>query len=157
MIKAINSKLFFSIALVTFLGVLFLLITGSPVLTYAVDSSGKIPSGTPVTWLGLISFPALILLGVSSIKHPGDKFYVFLKRLLILTFILAILWVPVCYLLAGNLSFTFSERAEFQGGQSAMKLFWIYTYSIPALSLTVLILHWLNLLVRAVKRGLIRK
>jgi len=42
--------------------------------------------------------------------------------------LLAILWVPISYLLAGNIAFTFTESITFQGGQQAMKLFWYFIY-----------------------------
>lgn len=56
------------------------------------------------------------------------------KTLLVLSF----LWVPVCYLLAGNLSFTFGNKAGIQGGQTAMKMFWFFTYGIVGLPIVLL-------------------
>ncbi|MDX1315189.1 MAG: hypothetical protein R3356_06780, partial [Eudoraea sp.] len=48
--------------------------------------------------------------------------------LLKILIILAVFWIPISYLLAGNLSNTFTEKAEFQGGQLAMKIFWFNSY-----------------------------
>jgi hypothetical protein len=59
--------------------------------------------------------------------------------------------VPVSYLLAGNLSFSFSEKATFQGGQAAMRWFWRYSYGLAVLPLTVLLLDGLTRLFRWLK------
>lgn len=60
--------------------------------------------------------------------------------------VLGILWVPIAYLLAGNLSFSFSEKESFQGSQEAMKWFWHLSYGIGIGAVTVLIAYWISLL-----------
>ncbi len=133
-------RLLFILALIVFIVTLVLLITGSKLLLISLSSTQNIPSGTFITWLGLIALPASILLGVNRLYMPKTRLDRLFSKLLLLPLVLAILWVPISYLLAGNLSNTFSEKAVFQGGQDAMKLFWIFTYSIPVLSLGLFLL-----------------
>ncbi len=134
-------RLLFILALIVFIVTLILLITGSNLLLISLSSTQNIPSGTFITWFGLIALPASILLGTNRLYFPKNSLDRLFKKLILLPLILAILWVPISYLLAGNLSNTFSEKAVFQGGQDAMKLFWIFTYSIPILSLGLYLLY----------------
>lgn len=57
---------------------------------------------------------------------------------------LSILWAPISYLLAGNFSFTFSGTEDLQGGQEAMKIFWVFSYSIVIGTLLIFVLYWLK-------------
>ncbi|MGC6284226.1 MAG: hypothetical protein ACON4X_01105 [Polaribacter sp.] len=131
-------KIQFYSSLIIFIGVLYLFLTGSSWLTLSLHDTKYVPAGTFITWLGMIAFPTSIYFGVFIRVHNG--FRNILKKILIGCLIMAILWIPVCYLLAGNISFSFSGKPEFQGGQTAMKLFWIFTYGIPAITLVTLIL-----------------
>lgn len=134
-------KIQFYSSLIIFIWVLYLFLTGSSWLTLSLYDTKNVPAGTFITWLGVIAFPTSIYFGVFIRVHNG--FRNILKKILIACLILAIFWVPVCYLLAGNISFTFSGKPEFQGGQSAMKLFWIYTYGIPATAILTVVLDWI--------------
>ena len=68
-----------------------------------------------------------------------------------LIIVLGILWVPISYLLAGNFSFTFSEKETFQGGQAAMRWFWRLSYGIGIGALLTLIVFWISLLFKKKK------
>jgi hypothetical protein len=59
---------------------------------------------------------------------------------------LAVLWVPISFALAGNISFNFSTKPGFQGGQEAMRIFWGYTYGIAIGAFLPLVGHWIYLL-----------
>lgn len=119
----------------------FLLITGSKILNASTMGDARIPAGTWITWLGMISLPVAILSGNKGLYTPGSKTNRFFSLALKVLISLAIMWVPICYLLSGNLSFTFSEKSEFQGGQTAMRIFWYFSYMLVGLPLLLLILY----------------
>lgn len=121
--------LFFS-ALLLFLVAAYLLISGHPILVYALSQSPAIPAGTPITWFGMIALPLIFYTGIQRIREPHTKIEQVFALLLKTCIALACLWVPIAYLLAGNLSFSFSEKTSFQGGQNAMRIFWGFTYTI---------------------------
>ena len=133
-------RLLIVLSLTVFTVALILLLSGSKWLLISLSDTSNIPLGTFITWMGLISLPAIIFLGISRLYYPKNAVDKLFKKLIILTLIIAVLWVPVSYLLAGNISFTFGEKVSFQGGQTAMKWFWIFTYTIPGLSLFVFLL-----------------
>jgi hypothetical protein len=141
-------KAYFYTALGVSVAVMALLITGSFVLTIPLDQEGRVPLGTFITWAGMISLPLSVYWGVKDVRRPSTKLQVILSITLKIIIILGLCWVPISYFLAGNLSFTFSEKATFQGGQSAMRWFWILSYGIGAGTLLVLIVHWVSLLLR---------
>ncbi|NNE27922.1 MAG: hypothetical protein HKN09_13845 [Saprospiraceae bacterium] len=120
--------------------VAILLITGSPLLTLPTPGLKGVPLGTFITWVGLMSLPYAIFWGSDDLRNPKSKLERSLNILLISAFIMAVLWIPVSYLLAGNMSFNFTEKASFQGGQSAMRLFWTYTYCVVGFPILILLL-----------------
>jgi hypothetical protein len=123
-----------------------LLVTGSFLLTLALDSDKSIPLGTFITWIGVISLPLTIYWGIKEMRTPSRKITNLLSILLKIVILLGILWVPISYVLAGNISFTFSEKATFQGGQTAMKWFWYLTYGIGIGAMLTLLTYWISLL-----------
>jgi hypothetical protein len=116
-------KILLVLSLLVFLTALVLLVTGSPILTRAMSEKHGIPWGTLITWLGMIALPVSIFLGTKPLRSPETKRYKLLSVILKASIFLAFLWVPVSYILAGNLSFSFSEKVTFQGGQLAMRWF----------------------------------
>lgn len=135
-------KIYFVIFLVCTMLSLVLLVTGSPILTIGIGANNEVPLGTFITWVGLISLPATIFFGSKELRKPNTKWNKVLAFSLKIFLILALLWIPISFLLAGNLSFSFSERETFRGGQLAMKLFWRLSYGIGIGSITVLLLYW---------------
>ncbi|MBT8223522.1 MAG: hypothetical protein KJN96_10180 [Eudoraea sp.] len=127
-----HSKLWFMISLIVFIGTGFLLLTGSSVLTISLSRSTNIPLGTFTTWAGIASLPLALYFGIRKLREPTSKKDRFLAYILKILIGLAILWMPICYLLAGNISFSFTEKAEFQGGQLAMQIFWYFSYFVAA-------------------------
>ena len=145
-------SLYFFACLLIFILVLTLLMTGSSILTVPMYEGSSIPMGTPITWMGLIALPLTIYFGVGEIRNPKKRHKLF-NQLLKFFVGLAVLWVPISYLLAGNLSFSFSGTATgFQGGQLAMKLFWGYTYGIAILPVLLLIIHWFLKLINTIRK-----
>ena len=56
-----------------------------------------------------------------------------------LNLIMAFLWVPISYLLAGNITNSFSGSAEgFQGSPQASEIFWGYNVFLLFLPLSIL-------------------
>ena len=136
---------FFGSIIVAFSSII-LLITGSSLLTMALDKSNSVPFGTFITWAGLISLPVSAYLGVKELRIPTKTFNKMLAGFLKILIILAILWVPLSYLLAGNFSFSFSEKESFQGGQTAMKWFWGLSYGIGTGAVLTVFMYWISLL-----------
>lgn len=120
------------VSLIIFAISLYLLVTGSSVLTLSLSDISYIPLGTFITWLGMIALPFIFYFSIRGFHQPqtktGKVFALLLKTLIFL----AVLWIPISYLLAGNMSNTFTEKGEFQGGQLAMKIFWINSYFTAA-------------------------
>ena len=141
-----NRKIYFYSALFITLLVVILLITGSSILNIGLDSNDTIPLGTFITWLGMIALPLTVYWGTKNLRTPNNQFNNILGIALKIILVLGILWVPISYLLAGNLAFSFSEKVTFQGGQAAMRWFWRLSYGIGIGSLSVLIIYWISLL-----------
>ena len=138
-------SIWFFTFLVTTIVVIILFVTGSSLLLVALDNNDSIPLGTFITWLGMVSLPMTIYSGIKELRNPTRKLSKILSPLLKFIIVLGILWVPLAYLLAGNLSFTFTEKTSFQGGQMAMKTFWILSYGIGIGALSVLVIYWISL------------
>lgn len=139
-------KIYFFGALILTLCTTVLLVTGSPVLSIALVNDPSIPFGTLITWSGMISLPLTIYWGIEEMRIPTGKLNKILSGFLKLMIISGILWVPISFLLAGNLSFTFSEKEIFQGGQLAMRWFWRFSYGIVIGTILTLIIFWLSIL-----------
>ncbi len=136
---------FYSALILTFT-VITLLVTGSSLLTIALNSDETIPFGTIINWIGMISLPSTIYWGIRELRKPSSKLNRILSRLIKIIIVLGILWVPISFLLAGNLSFSFSEKDTFQGGQDAMRWFWYLTYGIGIGAIFIIFTYWISLL-----------
>ena len=145
-------KVYFYGALISTIGVIIILVTGSPLLKIALDNEATIPLGTLITWAGMISLPFTIYWGTKELRKPSNELNRILSGFLKFIIILGILWVPISYLLAGNLSFSFSEKETFQGGQDAMRWFWRYSYGIGIGSILILSTYWISLLFKIIQK-----
>lgn len=139
-------KIYFYSALILTIGVIVLLVTGSSLLILALNSNGTIPFGTLITWTGMISLPLTIYWGIKELRKPTNGLNRILSGFLKVIIVLGILWVPISYLLAGNLSFSFSEKETFQGGQDAMRWFWRLSYGIGIGAILIISTYWISLL-----------
>ena len=119
----------------------FLLLIGSEFLLYSLTDTQYVPFGTFLTWFGLACFPLLVYSSLSALRSPNNSWQRLFSVILKVQFVLSVLWLPMAYLLAGNWAFNFSNTLSFQGGQLAMKIFWIYSYGLPLSVLLLLILH----------------
>lgn len=122
---------------------LFLLVTGSSLLTLALDRADRIPLGTFIAGAGMISLPLTLYWGCRELRNPSTTLNRILAGSLKVIILLGILWVPISYLLAGNLSFSFSDKETFIGGQTAMKWFWCLSYGIGSGTLFIGIIYLL--------------
>ena len=141
-----SRKFWFFSSLTVTIFVIYILTTGSPLLTMAMDKNDTIPLGNLITWAGMISLPLMIYFGVKELRNPTRKLTKILAGFLKIIIILALLWVPISYLLAGNFSFNFSESESFQGGQIAMQCFWFLSYGIALGTIFTIINYWISLL-----------
>ena len=139
-------KIYFYSTLILTIGVIVILVTGSSLLTIALNSDETIPFGTIITWTGMISFPLTIYWGIKELREPLNKLNKILSGFLKFIIVLGILWVPISYLLAGNLSFSFSEKETFQGGQDAMRWFWRLSYGIGVGAILIISTYWISLI-----------
>jgi heme/copper-type cytochrome/quinol oxidase subunit 4 len=144
-------KIYFYSALILTISIIVLLVTGSTLLTMALYNDKSIPLGTFITWTGMISLPLTIYWGLKELRKPSNKLNRILSGFIKTIIIFGILWVPISYLLAGNFSFTFSEKETFQGGQAAMRWFWRLSYGIGIGALLTLIVFWISLLFKKKK------
>jgi len=138
---------FFSSLIVTF-STIIILVTGSSLLTISLDEANSIPLGTFITWAGMIALPLSVYWGIKELRKASEKLNRILSAFIKIIIILGILWVPISYLLAGNLSFSFSEKETLQGGQDAMKWFWRLSYGIGIGSILTIIIYWISLIFR---------
>lgn len=139
-------KIYFYSALILTIGVIILLGTGSSLLTKALYRDPTIPFGTLITWTGIVSLPLTIYWGIKELRKPSNKLNRILSGSLKIIIFLGILWVPISYLLAGNLSFSFSEKETFQGGQDAMRWFWRLSYGIGIGAILIIFTYWISLI-----------
>lgn len=138
----------FFVTLGLWLVCLILLVTGSPLLTQPLPGNDAFPWGTIITWIGMFCLPLSIYWGVEPLRSPQRKPYHLLAYALKILIILGLFWAPLSYLLAGNWSFSFSEKETFQGGQSAIQWFWRMSYGIGIGSVAILFTHWMLRLFR---------
>ena len=146
--KMNRRKTYFYISLILTLSVITLLVSGSSLLTIALNIDNSIPFGTLITWTGMVSLSLTIYWGIKELRKPSSKLNRILSGILKIIIFLGILWVPISYLLAGNLSFSFSEKETFQGGQDAMRWFWRLSYGIGIGSILTIIIYWISLIFR---------
>jgi len=151
MMKMNAPKLLYYLSLTTAGVVAFLLISGAAILTKAVPFSESIPMGTPISYSGIVALSMALWLSVQNRKRHFDALGRYFHIVAVMSLMLAILWLPVSWLLAGNLSFTFTEKAEFQGGQQAMRLFWIYSGLVVMLPLAVTLLYYIIMLAQKLR------
>jgi len=118
-----------------------LLISGSAVLTYPLSESLGLPWGTIITWLGMIALPAAIYFGLRRIFTSSSNLDRAMHVSLRVFMLLAVLWLPLSFLLSGNLSFSFANKPGFQGGQLAMRIFWYYNIFVVAGPLALLLVY----------------
>jgi len=117
-----------------------LLITGSSVLMVAVVENPYLPLGNIIAWAGIMALPSAIYFGIGSLNKPILVFEKIIKYILITIIILAVLWAPISYWLAGNFAFTFTAQPDFRGSDSASKLFWYFNYCIVVTPIICLVI-----------------
>ena len=122
--------------------ILFLLLTGSPVLTASIDPAGKLPAGTLLVWLGFILLPLAVYLFIFSGASAQDPRLNVFRMGLLIAFALSLLWGFAAYGLAGNWQYSFPGQTEaFVGSDEAQAYFWYLNYLTLGWPLFVLLLY----------------
>lgn len=132
-----NRKIWLFASLIIALISSFLLISGNALLTKSIWNNVYFPFGTLTTWLGFIGLSFSVYCGIKELRKPTNFFTKLLSYQLKVALVLSFLWIFISYVLAGNFSFTFTETNTFQGGQLAMKIFWILCYTLVIIPILV--------------------
>ena len=129
-----------------------ILLQGSPILILPVFEGSDIPGGTVIAWLGLITLPLSILVGVRYIRKPISVVYRFYKRAFFIYTMLGLCWGLFAYLLSGNWAFTFSSEQAFKGSDAAFNMFLAYTVFTVILSLFTFVIFLIHHLIIKLKK-----
>lgn len=104
----------------------------------------ELPKGTLISWACIAMLPLSIIMSIRLIRKPASKAYRFYKRVFISLFLLGASWGLVCYSLAGNWAFTFSDTGVFRGSEEAFQLIVKYTFTLISLVLFFLIIFGIH-------------
>jgi hypothetical protein len=146
-------KVLFYCSLSVALSAIFLLATGSSLLTLPIGKQVVVPLGNLITWAGIIALPLSAYWGIGALRTPTKRLNSILGGALKALIILAICWFPISFLLAGNLSFNFAGIPSFQGGPIAMRLFWVLSYGLALGTILIISIYWVLQLLQQVKKG----
>ena len=141
-----KAKPVFLISLIILIICTYLLASGSDILGKSLIKGQNLPVGTLVAWAGLVSLPLTFYAGMSKVKRTFTSARKIFRYAIMVFVILAALWGPVSYLLAGNWSFTFEQQAGFRGSIKASGYFWKYTIIIVVLTLVFMLFYFLYML-----------
>lgn len=131
---------------------IFLIVTGSPILNIPVNKESTFPSGTLVSWIGLIALTVTIYFGFNKILRSNNSSHRIFRFAFISIIILASLWGLIGFLLANNWAFTFQNHDEFRGSIEASRYFWIYTASLVLFPVLLILILWLAILTKRLLR-----
>lgn len=126
----------------------YFLISGDPILVQPIFSNFDLPWGNYITWIGFIALPFSLLFGFESLRKPSNPSSRVLNKLLRLNILLALLWIPISYLLSGNLKNIFKDTGSFQGSLLASEIFWIYCGILVVLPLLIYTSSWILTLLK---------
>ena len=152
MLKSKRTQLFW-LSLIILVASTYLLVTGSPVLMWNMKGKLPIPFGNITTWLGFIALNTTIRTGLSSIYSPIKRVHIGLSKVLNLALVIAVFWIPIGYLLSGNLSNSFGTGTGFQGSQTSMRIFWGVNYGLVLVPLIILTAYWIYKIIEKKKKG----
>ena len=119
-------KLIFLFSVLIQMFILTSLVTASPLLSMMVIEGGTLAWGNLMTEVLFVLFPLnFLLVRRQKSVHPiPQKFY---YSTVLLSLVMGLFWLPVCYWTSGNWSASFS-------GQDAKQQIWeSYTYATPIL------------------------
>lgn len=142
-IKLMKAKSITYLSSIILVSCLFLIVTGSPILTRPIFKESAFPSGTLISWTGLIALTSTIYFAFKTIHLSGSSNHKIFRFVFGSTIIFAFLWGLIGFLLAKNWAFTFQNHDEFRGSIEASRYFWIYTASIVSLPILLFLILWL--------------
>lgn len=139
----------FILANIAWLLALSLLLSSSELLSIGLDSDGKLPLGTLITWWGFIGLAYVSTRSISILRMPNSIWEKSISVLGTTGFYAACIWPLLGWLLAGNLSFEFTSAAPgFRGSPEASVWFWDLNYAIPIVCLIAFITGGATMLLR---------
>jgi len=145
-----RKKLIAGISLLVILGSAAMLILGSKLLLVPVIKGMALPWGTVISWAALILLPVAMaaLFGRQGAASGMERTF----RVLVGTALgFSLLWLPVSYVLAGNVNFVFGESEGFRGSPRASRLFWAYSVFCAAYPLLLALSRAILQLLRSTK------
>jgi hypothetical protein len=129
-----------AVTLLVFAASVYVLVTGSPLLFLMAIEPIGLPLGNVTTWAGITALPAAGLLGFSDYLSQDTTASRVFRSIMRVLMVLASGWGLVSFGLAGNWAFNFSSSTEaFRGSALAGEFFRIYTVSIVAATLLLLL------------------
>ena len=126
---------------------LFLIVTGSPILTMPVIKGSAFPFGTLISWVGLIALTTSVYFAFKKITGSdgsNHRLFGFAFKGIV---ILGALWGIIGFLLSGNWAFTFQNHDEFRGSIEASKYFWTFTAALVFSPILLILIFWFAFLV----------
>ncbi len=141
------------VSLAVFCLVIYLLMTGSSLLTYPLSESLGLPLGTLITWLGFLSFPGILYFGFPALRTPRSRIHRFLRTAWWIGLALALAWPFISFYLAANWSFSFRLQEAFRGSDRASYYFWHLCTATVVWPLLVLFALVLDHLLGGARKG----
>lgn len=132
-------QLLLTFCVIVFLAALIPLVMGAELLGFPIIENPYFPLGNLLTALGFIAMPCIFFFGRKRFFEPVSKRDRFFSKLYKTLIVIAALWIPLCYLLAGNLSNSFGNSDSFQGSQEAGEFFWMLNYGLAGLPIALFI------------------
>lgn len=104
-------------------------------LVYPMYKQPFIPLGNLLFALAFIAFPIFLNAASSGFTLKHQKAARFIQKGFRLAVLLAVLWWPLSYLLAGNFANNFRGQEAFIGSERAARWFWALSYTVVFLPL----------------------
>jgi hypothetical protein len=127
--------------------VLFLLISGSSLLITIIPGLEAFPAGNLFTWLFMVALPLnFIVIANSKGLRPENISSKGFYMITGISLIFGVLWGIMGRLTTGNWQFNISSETSYP--ELRNQIFWIYSYTVPALPFLALIWLWITRLLR---------
>ena len=138
-------------AMIIFLIAAYLLLTTSSILSIYILEKPGLPIGTVITWLGIVSIHILVFFGSRKLDRTSLISRRLIKPGLPVLFLLAILWIPIGFILSGNLAFNFRGQTFLGTNIESSEVFWFNNYFVVAAPIFLLLLQLISTLAGRMK------
>lgn len=132
-------KIYFYVSLSLFVCGLILLFIFPSVLLIPFNNEN--PIGNILLWPMVVAYPMSIFFGFKSLLNPKNEIEIVFSRIIKSLILLCLLWMPINYLIAGNLSFNFNGTYYVFAKISKQDIFWDYNYFIAGAPFSFLVLY----------------